>query len=172
MIRKYLGIALIVLVVLFAMNRITTNQLLKNAKVKAFLLTIRYCEGTLGSEGYRTMFTGKKFSSFSDHPRINNCFGSLCSTAAGAYQFLSRTWDDVRIKLGLLDFGPESQDMAAVYLLKRCGALPFILDGNINKAIEKANGTWASLPGSSYGQPTKGLDQTLAFYDRSYSNFA
>ena len=43
-------------------NRIDLyKSALKDPRVKALLDTISYAEGTSGPEGYRTMFTGKKF---------------------------------------------------------------------------------------------------------------
>lgn len=84
--------------------------------LRAFLYLIRYCEGTAGENGYRTQFGGGLFDSFDDHPRqaITRKLGGkdLTSTAAGAYQFLSRTWDECAKALSLPDFSPESQDRA------------------------------------------------------------
>ncbi len=42
------------------------------------------------------MFTGTKFTGFEDHPRKLNTSGALTSDAAGAYQFLSTTWDEAK----------------------------------------------------------------------------
>jgi muramidase (phage lysozyme) len=98
------------------------------------------------------VFTGKRFSSFADHPRQLQCAGELCSDAAGAYQFLSTTWDS----LNLPDFSPENQDKGAVELIKRRGAYQNILDGNIRNALDKCSYEWASLPPGRYGQPSIG----------------
>ena len=99
-----------------------------SANLRAFLYLIRWCEGTSGDNGYRTLFGGGMFDSFADHPRkaITRPLGgkNLTSTAAGAYQVLERTWDECKKALGLPDFSPESQDRAAIYLIKRRGALP------------------------------------------------
>ena len=54
---------------------------------------IRAGEGTSGENGYNTMFTGAQFSDTSKHPRQINRSNGLASDAAGAYQFLSTTWD-------------------------------------------------------------------------------
>jgi muramidase (phage lysozyme) len=124
----------------------------ENTQIQAFLNLIRVPEGTSGEDGYRIMFTGKRFSSFADHPRQLQCAGELCSDAAGAYQFLSTTWDS----LNLPDFSPENQDIGAVELIKRRGAYQNILEGNIRNALDKCSWEWASLPPGRYGQPSIG----------------
>jgi hypothetical protein len=115
------------------------------------------------------------FDSFADHPRkaITRTLGGkpITSTAAGRYQFLSRTWDECKKALSLPDFSPESQDRAAVFLIKRRGALQDVEAGRIEAAIRKCNREWASLPGSPYGQPTKTLAECLAVYHRAGGEF-
>ncbi len=143
--------------------------LLSDSNVKAFLALIKYTEGA----GYQTLFGGEKFSSFDDHPRrsITKKLGgkTITSTAAGAYQFLSRTWDECATACGLDDFSPLSQDVAALYLIDRRRALDAVIDGDWKTAIERCNREWASLPGSPYGQPTKTLETCLSFL---YANTA
>ena len=121
-----------------------------DTQIQAFLKLIRVPEGTSSADGYRIMFTGKRFSSFADHPRIIHCAGELCSDAAGAYQFLSTTWDS----LNLPDFSPENQDKGAIELIKRRGAYQNILDGDLRPALDKCSWEWASLPPGRYGQPS------------------
>ena len=129
-------------------------------QVMAFLDAIAWPEGTDKSvgdgvrTGYNIMFTGKTFSSFADHPRRVICSGSLCSDAAGRYQFLSKTWDGVAKKLGLKDFSPSNQDKAAIQLIKQRGALDEIEKGKIRAACDILSWEWASLPPGRYGQPT------------------
>ncbi|MYM96239.1 glycoside hydrolase family protein [Rugamonas sp. FT81W] len=123
---------------------------------------IRTGEGTTGPNGYRTMFGGGLFTGYADHPRRAVTRGSLTSTAAGAYQFLSKTWDEMAAKYALSDFSPSSQDIAAVGLIKRRGALSDVLAGRFRAAIDKCNLEWASLPGSPYGQPTLTYDRAQA----------
>src|SRR5512139_3025053 len=136
---------------------------LKNENVQAFLALIRHCEGA----GYTTLFGGGIVEHTDDHPRIavTRTLGGkpITSTAAGAYQFLSRTWDECVNALGLTDFSPPNQDRAALYLIERRRALPAVLEGDWTTAIERCNREWASLPGSPYGQPTKSLAHCLAF---------
>lgn len=127
---------------------------LNDGNVQAFLQLIRTGEGTKGPRGYTTLFGGGQFHGFEDHPRINVPFGDTTSSAAGAYQILSRTWDEMQSKYDLPDFSPVSQDIAAVGLIKRRGALGDVLAGRFASAIGKCNKEWASLPNSPYGQPT------------------
>ncbi len=138
-------------------------SLLSSANVKAFLALIKYTEGA----GYQTLFGGEKFTSFDDHPRraITKTLGGkpITSTAAGAYQFLSRTWDECANACNLADFSPLSQDIAALYLIDRRRALDAVLEADWKTAIERCNREWASLPGSPYGQPTKTMDTCLSF---------
>ncbi|HVW98861.1 MAG TPA: glycoside hydrolase family 104 protein [Candidatus Babeliaceae bacterium] len=151
------------------------NEYGKNPKIRAFLDTIAYAEGTSDPEGYRTLYTYAKFDSFKDHPRQRNCAwykGSmLCSTAAGRYQFLQRTWDRLVQKIGVPDFSPESQDKAAILLLAEHNALDDIKAGRISDAIERVKKIWSSLPGSPYGQPTRTLKELLRVYKERLSHY-
>lgn len=144
------------------LDNFTTDEMtaLQAPNVQAFLRMIRAGEGTAGANGYRTLFGGQLFSGYDDHPRITVTAGGYTSTAAGAYQILSRTWDG----LGLADFSPASQDLAAVMLIRRRGALADVLAGRIERAILKCAKEWASLPGSTYGQPTISLSRALSVY--------
>lgn len=141
---------------------------LSNVNLRAFLRTIRYAEGTAGPEGYRTLFGGALFASFADHPRqaVTARLGgrSITSTAAGAYQFLARTWDEAAAAMNLPDFSPASQDIAAAFLIRRRGALADVYAGNFAAAVAKCAREWASLPGSPYGQPTKDMEQLAGVY--------
>lgn len=141
------------------------KDVIGDKNVQAFLQVIRYAEGTNGPNGYRTMFTGKLFDNgFAAHPNINNCAGSLCSTAAGAYQFLTSTWSYLRVRLQLNDFSPANQDLAAIELIREKGALEDVIAGRFEQAIAKCNKTWASLPGSPYGQPVKTIAELKGKY--------
>ncbi|MCF7865821.1 glycoside hydrolase family 104 protein [Candidatus Woesearchaeota archaeon] len=139
-------------------------------QVKALLDTIAFAEGTSGGNGYRMMYTGKLFSDFSDHPRINNCGTfkngkSVCSTAAGRYQFLASTWDSAAETLSLQDFSNKSQDLAAVYLIQKRGGLEPILKGQFEEAANAIRQEWASFPGAGYGQPEVELAKLKATYE-------
>lgn len=139
-----------------------------DTNLAAFLQMIRTGEGTAGPNGYRTMFGGTLFDGWADHPRqfIRAKVGGvwLTSSAAGAYQILSRTWDDIRRVVTLPDFSPASQDAAAIALIKRRGALGDVQSGRFERAVQKCAKEWASLPGSPYGQPTLTASRALNVY--------
>jgi muramidase (phage lysozyme) len=138
---------------------------------QAFLDMIAFAEGTDknvgdGSRtGYDIIFTFDRFTDFSDHPRRIRCSGSLCSDAAGRYQFLSTTWDFCQQSLNLPDFSPASQERAAVFLIKNRGSLDDVEEGDIDKACfdpSTGNGVsfeWASLPPGQFGQPVITLSE-------------
>jgi len=139
---------------------------------RAFLDMIAYAEGTGGVNGYRMMFGGRLFDSYADHPRVVHTFTNklgqtLRTSAAGRYQFLARTWDELRDKLDLPDFSPASQDAAALELIRQRGALPDVRAGRITEAVRKVAPIWASLPGAGYHQPERKLEQLLAAFQSS-----
>lgn len=138
------------------MSRVTAADM-NNANVKAMLRVIRQGEGTADAAGYKRLFGGGTFDSFADHPRtkVTKTVGgkALTSTAAGAYQFLSSTWDETARVMGLNDFSPASQDWAAVGRIAARGALEDTKAGNFTAAIQKIAKEWASMPFSPYGQP-------------------
>lgn len=150
----------------------TTNI---SPNLKAFLATIRYAEGTAASDGYRTIYTGAKFNSFDSHPTLRKCANAggrqLCSDAAGAYQFLSSTWNATAKRIGAKDFSPKNQDLGAIDLVKNAGALPDIEAGNFEAAVHKVSPIWASLPnksGASFyahtGQSARPIDKLRKIY--------
>ncbi len=139
----------------------------------AFLLVIRYCEGTADSsgEGYRALFgwspgNGITFSDFSKHPNIakywtNPATGQkIKTTAAGAYQINYPTYQD----FGGGDFSPDSQDAMATRIIARAGALEDVYAGRLQVAVNKLGGRWASLPSSTAGQPTRSFAFCLATF--------
>lgn len=144
--------------------------------VAAFLQMIRAGEGTADRDGYRRLFGGELVAQLADHPRrrVTKPLGgrTITSTAAGAYQFLERTWDEVAAALELADFSPASQDVGAVYLIRRRGALADVRAGRFEAAVAKCAKEWASLPGAPYGQPTKTLDQARQVYAAAGGAFA
>jgi muramidase (phage lysozyme) len=143
-------------------------SLLDDGNVKAFLHTIRVGEGTADPMGYRRHFGGTHFDSYAAHPNhvITAGLGHnrYSSSAAGAYQFLSKTWAECAAVLELRDFSPRNQDIAALFLIDRRRALDDVLAGRFEQAVAKCAREWASLPGSPYGQPTKTMAQALATY--------
>lgn len=149
--------------------------------IYAFLQVIRAGEGTSDEDGYRRMFGGRAgsefrhFTDFSKHPReIWGAPGSpLRSDAAGAYQIMSYTWDDIQKALHLPDFTPDSQDKAALWLIgvKR-NALDDVKAGLFQRAVGKCALEWASLPGSPYGQPVRTMAQASKVYTDNGGEYA
>ena len=136
---------------------------------------LRTGEGTRGNDGYRVMFTGTKFTGFGDHPRKLHTSGALTSDAAGAYQFLSTTWDEVKRALNLTDFSPQSQELAGRYLTERRGVDPdkvIETKEEFIKVMAKLAPEWASMPiikdgkSVSYygGQTAKDIDTLWQIY--------
>lgn len=135
------------------------RQALLNPNVTAFLTLIRVGEGTAGGDAeYGRFFGFSYFDDFTDHPRKKHRHKVgrryITSTAAGAYQIIQPTWNMVQANIRLPDFTPESQDLAAVWLIRHRGALQAVIDGDLETAIKRCAREWASLPGSPYGQPT------------------
>lgn len=131
---------------------------LQNRNVQAMLRVIRRGEGTSDADGYRRIFGGQLFSGYADHPRITVSKSGYTSSAAGAYQFIVSSWDETKRVMGLKDFSPASQDLAAVGRIAARGALDDVKAGRFEAAIRKIAREWASLPGSPYGQPTISMD--------------
>ncbi len=141
--------------------------LLNNRNVQALLRVIRAGEGTADQGGYSRLYGGGTFKSFADHPRQKVTRWGITSSAAGAYQFLSSSWDETRRVMNLPDFSPRSQDLGALGRIAARGALGDVLAGRFTSAMRKLNREWASLPGSPYGQKTLRFDAALAIYQGS-----
>lgn len=148
--------------------------------LKAFLDMLAWSEGTSTSpvtknNGYDVIVTGidKKpevFTDYADHPfnkgrksKVINSKG-LTSNASGRYQFMLKDWAHYKAQLGLKDFGPTSQDLWAIQLIRERKALPDIEAGNIASAISKCSNIWASLPGAGYNQPEHPVEKLIAQY--------
>lgn len=141
------------------------EKLLNAPNVQKMLNLIADAEGV--KHGYNTAFGNERFGDLSQHPNISKEFTQTDgkrnnTTAAGRYQFLKGTWDGVAKKLGLSDFSPKNQDIAAVALLAQNGALPHVLKGDFETAVKKSGSTWASLPSSPYAQPKKSWEDITA----------
>lgn len=102
------------------------------------------------------------FHNYADHPYIRDA--KLNSDAAGAYQLMGRYWPFYKSSLKLPDFGPHSQDLVAIQLIKECKALPDILEGNIETAFTKCRSRWASFPGAGYGQHENQMQDLVNAY--------
>lgn len=147
------------------MTRTDLQAALEHPNVRAFLRMLRYGEGTADEHGYYRLVGGRNVTALDDHPSITVSLNrQLKSTAAGAYQILSRTWEEMQRLYGWPDFSPQSQDECAVALMTRRRALGDVMAGRIKTAIRKCNKEWASLPGSPYGQRTETLADALKYY--------
>ena len=133
---------------------------------QGLLRAIRVGEGTAGPKGYQTMFGGGTFNDLSKHPDRVIRSGGYASAAAGAYQFLPGTWNQVASQLGLKDFSPQSQDIAALAKARErlmpIGGLATLEKEGLSPRVAAALAPeWASFPTESgrsyYGQPVKPL---------------
>jgi muramidase (phage lysozyme) len=141
---------------------------------------IAWAEGTTGDadDGYGRIVRGTvlrapnnpelvgqsnvTITDFTRHPNILvQVQPGLNSTAAGRYQFLHRTWSG----FNLPDFSAAHQDLGATILLVQAGSINPLLRGDVRQAAANANGTWASLPNSPYGQPTRAMEDFQVAYD-------
>lgn len=130
------------------------NQL--SPVARALLDTIAGTE----SPGYDVIYGGRRFSDFSRHPGVNVPISSgpnvgKTSSAAGRYQFLGSTWNAQAKKLGLTDFSPQSQDIAAWDLAKTAYGARTGRDlerdlqdpGQLGAIGTALSPIWTSLPG-------------------------
>jgi len=149
-------------------------------EVKAFLDTLAWSLGRLSANGYKLKLDGEEFDSFNDHPRSRVCGefygnGDVCADSAGRYHIVSRTWDPLARRLGLRDFSPESQDMAAVELLRERGALNELESGNFESAIYKISGLWVTVPDetgySRFGYKTYSIEELKFMYSIFYARY-
>lgn len=158
-----------------------------SANVAAFLALIRTTEGTERAPNPYAVTYAYKVTANTDpgsrHPadpalgvyrwRGERLPDSYCiaagiappcvSTAAGAYQFIWPTWNNLS---GGSDFSPSSQDAAAIELLAQLGALAAIERGDFVGALQRASqmAGWASLPYSPSGQPRVTVQQAVDIF--------
>jgi muramidase (phage lysozyme) len=134
---------------------------------RALLDTIAFTEGTAGhgEDGYNVTFDYHYFSSCDRYPDIEVCAGGNCSTAAGRYQFLEDSWDE----MGLPSFHPDDQDRGAMKTIthKRGVSVPpdrALTGDEFKAAMDVLSYEWASLPPSRYGQHAYSLSETRTMY--------
>ncbi|HET8933610.1 MAG TPA: hypothetical protein VFN67_09230 [Polyangiales bacterium] len=132
---------------------------------RALLDTIAWAEGTRGrgKDGYNVTFAYRYFDSCEQHPNIKICEGSLCSTAAGRYQFLNKTYEGLNME----NFWPQAQERGALELIKRRGVtLPAaaLTATQFANALDRLSYEWASLPPGRYGQTKLTADRVRAEY--------
>lgn len=144
------------------------QYLYDSPNLRAFLRVIREGESSQDERAYEMIVGGPMIGNMSRHPEVLVWIEryKVWSSAAGAYQILRRTWQECVQACDLQDFGRESQDVAAVYLIYRRGALMDVMEGRLHEAIRKCAPEWASLPGSIYGQQTQQMDRALAVYQQ------
>lgn len=159
------------------------------ANIAAFTKVLRLAEGTEGQGGYRACFGYKHtIADMSDHPAVtgewrgerlsdamcaNAGFGPGCvSSAAGAYQIIKGTWLNVRNELGLPDFSAASQDLAAIELIRRRGALEDVKAGRFADAVRKCRNEWASLPGNYARQGQRSSETLVGWYSSAGGTLA
>jgi len=148
---------------------------------KAFLDMIAFSE--IGAKllsnsdnGYNVLVGGGLFHGYEDHPRklvtmtING--NTVKSTAAGRYQILAKYYDYYKKMLNLPDFGKNSQDAIAMQLIRECGAVGDVDNGDIRTAISKCRSRWASLPGAGYNQHENNVDYLMLAYKGAGGTFA
>jgi muramidase (phage lysozyme) len=149
-------------------------QPIRDPKARQWLDLLAYAEGTDKSrtgQGYNVMFGGGTFNDLRRHPDV---VVNRTSAAAGRYQFMPSTWSGVSKKLGLSDFGPAAQDLAAVELMRQRGVDPY-KDPVTPQTVAKLAPEWASLPTlagkSYYGQPVKSFADLQKYAKQSIPNF-
>ncbi len=131
----------------------------------ALLGVIAFTEKT--GDRYNLLWDDTKFSSYARHPNKSTCRpDGGCSTAAGRYRLLKKTWDAITEGD---DFSPASQDTAAITLMLMRGVTDFkAIDtrAELEEAINKLGPEWASLPGSPYGTAKVTMDEVWAEFER------
>lgn len=138
--------------------RSKAEEALQNPNVQLFLDLLAEAEGA--SKGYRTLFGGSTIEDLSDHPRkFQDYYNSRAdkverTSAAGRYQFKQDSWDEQAKRLGLTDFSPKSQDLAAIGLMMyKPKVFEALKAGDFDTAIKGFGSFWASLPSSPHNQP-------------------
>jgi muramidase (phage lysozyme) len=134
--------------------------------VKSFLDVIAKPES---GGAYNVSVGGRKFRDFSKHPEMYD--PALGSDAAGRYQFISTTWAARAKELGLKDFSPRSQDLAAVQHLKNFNLLDDVMSGD-PKRIEYAKNVlqkhqWTGLRKYAPGEASKYFLEQKAYYEKT-----
>ena len=157
---------------------------LNNPNRHALSQVVQYAEGTRGPDAHRIMFghtqsNPRLLNDFSRHPNspYPTPWGTT-SEAAGAYQFMDRTWQDVlKANPIIRDFSPESQERAYDWLAKRRGVIPTAPITNIDQftdVMSRLSPEWSSLPyqggQSYYDQPSKSINELWSVYNDALKN--
>lgn len=155
------------------------EKMLANANVQAALKVIRYTECKDTPDCYQYVFGSSpnnklRFTDFSKHPDNLQKHNGISSTAAGAYQILKRTYDELCATYKFTDFTPHTQDLMCCALFDRRGVLAAISKGKFlsEEVMGALSEEWASLPYSSYGQPTHSIADVRTKYLENGGSFA
>jgi|7_EtaG_2_1085326.scaffolds.fasta_scaffold80861_2 lysozyme len=143
----------------------------KNPNAQKLLKMLSGAEGTLNKktqeQQYNIMFGGSTFNDLSKHPNKVIHSTKYSSAAAGAYQFMPQTFQARAKQLGLPDFSPKSQDLAALATIRARGVNP--TQPITRQMVAQLAPEWASLPNMSgvsvYGQPVKSWNELMQFYN-------
>jgi len=122
--------------------------------------TIKEAEGG----EYNKLYGGTTFSDFCKHPPGKIGSDHKLHSPAGAFQMTLGTWDGIAKELGLNDFGPFNQRLAAARdIATHPGAVSSLDHGNIAGAVGRLNKEWSSLPGGA--TPKYDLPTFISRYD-------
>jgi muramidase (phage lysozyme) len=129
--------------------------------LRALMRTISASEAN-DRQPYNILYGGEHVSDLSQHP--DRCVPIArgpnqgnCSTAAGRYQFLNRTWAEKSKRYHpqpsdlMFSFAPEYQDAVVYAWLNdpkawRGENIPALLrEGNLDRVLRLLSGTWTSL---------------------------
>jgi muramidase (phage lysozyme) len=130
--------------------------------VIAALGVISLAEGTANEKGYNTTFGYGYFDDLTTHPNNSTAYKNTTTSAAGKYQFLKSTYDDLNAAGKMPSMRPVDQDFGAIELIRDKGrAFELIKAGRFEEALPLIAPVWASLPtrpgdtGGVYGQGAK-----------------
>lgn len=152
------------------------NDATQLANARDYLNMLASSEGTAGrgDRGYNVMFRGDLINDYSRHPNMMHTYTDKNgkqggSTAAGRYQFLYKTYNEMAKRLGITDFSPESQDKVAIALMLEKG-VDFSDGADFGRNVAKINNVWTSLAGSSLGMQhhsVRSFQQNLDAFNQS-----
>lgn len=151
----------------------------KTAKGRAILDTIAKGEGTERADrndSYYVGYGGKPFNIANGHPRVKTDLGNGKTTdAAGRYQFLGSTWNNMVRDLGLdpNDFSQDAQDAAAAYYASTSTkAFQKLEEGDYQGMTFELGKKWQAFPINEKGDAIGGKkalyspEQTKAIYTK------
>lgn len=163
-------------VALIAERRQQVLDLYNLPVIRAVLDMIAYAETRdLGVVSYQRQYghPPRFISDLNRHPSMIICsyLGGkrVCSSASGRYQFIRTTWEIEVEELGLRDFSPLSQDLAAINQIVKAGAVDDLKRLDLKTFFAKTCKIWASLPGSPYGQPTRAFSELNNLFKKRYA---